>query len=1331
MGKVGGHIPGILFGFLILVGGVSAETLVVNQTASCTTGASYHPNITSAEAAAADSDTITVCPGTYTENIDVDVSVNIRSYSQNASDTIVSVSASTDHVFNVSNVNGVNISGFTVTGATGSAKAGIYLVGADYCNISNNNASNNYNGIYLTSSSNYNTISNNTANSNNKYGIYLDSSNGSNIINNTISDGAEGIYFEYSHHTTILNNTITFTFEGIESYDSDYITAKGNNVSYNRDDGIFLTDSDNVIISDNIVNSNYDGQGDGNGIYVSGWDAIIPNITIANNTVNSNGDYGIYLSWSTNSTIANNTANSNKFGITLDSSTNVNITENTANSNELDGIYLYWGSDNNTINNNIANSNGDFGFYIYKSRYNLLANNTANSNDRAGFDLWNNVEYNTLTNNTVSLNKYGFELGGNYITLSENNASSNLAYGILLRDGFNTITGNTISNNPYGIGTDWSGNDQNNFSDNYISENFHGIYLGGSDNNRIYNNTLFDNLYYGIALWKTSTNNDIQNNTAKNNYFGVYIVDSNNNNVTNNVLYPNYYSGFTKRNSYNITESNNTGGGLNYSQNVRGVHVITPSQKIQSVPTGTYAEYAIIIANMGNVPDAYDITLSKPDGGTTLTDVETPTDPGEITINIKSGSYTGLKVRSNTIGAYHVSVTVTSQNDPTVLDTVEVLTIVHNDTHSDSAIINSTVSDSTFYYSSIENSTVNTSTVSYSIIDGSISTNSNISYSEIYNSTVVNSELSNVKLWNSPVIDGIITNGTIKKAGVLYNITRNVTISELISGTDTEDSTLFGMTEVNKSLNFTSPGANISFSIATASDYIGGSLTAQRSAHEPAGTSNMSHNVGGYSWIEPSTNLEEGMENVLMKIYYNESDLLPGIAEEDLRFQFFNTTTGQWEYLNKTFTDDFTTSSAWTNKSGNWSLSGNRYNASSNGTAISLINETLTPSKTYVQVMVNFTNATNSTSLVIFNYTSASSFWYSGIWDYIANNTYKQVFGYYNGTWNHQNESNVEINDTENYLLEVFITGVNSTGGKLGLGVYNATATFSNYTVYHPQSGVNTVENYVWGLAPHFSVYGINGAVYGVDGSVYGVAGPVTTPSTVTPSTGGGPSPAKDVAETATVEDGKAKVTLTKISAEKTGVITIPETAEIPLKEIAIKVKNTIINTKIEVYELAEKPGSISEDITGITHSYIQIDETNIEAADIDTVTIKFKVPLSWIKENDIDKAKVVLNRYADGRWNALTTTEETDDGKFVHYSASSPGLSVFAISGEVVEPAPISAPTTTAAPVTPPPTTAPPAVSHKVASPKEEDKGICGPSAILLFMMLPLAAKRIRKKGK
>jgi parallel beta-helix repeat protein len=185
--------------------------------------------------------TITVDAGTYIENVDVNKQLTLIG----AGADVVTVLAgdAEDHAVNVT-TDWVNISGFTVTGTTGAFtyKAGIYLNYANHCNISNNNASNNndgirlynscnYNtlidndvlnnvrGIYLCDSCNYNTFRGNTVNSNNYDGIELAGSNNNTFANNIVSNNVWfGIYMEHSNNNTFTNNIVSNNSDGIHMY---------------------------------------------------------------------------------------------------------------------------------------------------------------------------------------------------------------------------------------------------------------------------------------------------------------------------------------------------------------------------------------------------------------------------------------------------------------------------------------------------------------------------------------------------------------------------------------------------------------------------------------------------------------------------------------------------------------------------------------------------------------------------------------------------------------------------------------------------------------------------------------------------------------------------------------------------------------------------------------------------------------------------------------------------------------------------------------------------------------------------------------------------------
>ena len=211
---------------------------------------------------ASSGDIICVKAGDYNEN--VEIATAYLTLAGEGADVVTVTAASDDHVFEVTDDH-VNISGFTVTGATGISNVGIYLNGAGHCNISDNNCSyNDGNGIYLYDSSN-NILLNNTASNNEYYGIELHDSNDNTFTDNTAnSNYYGGIYLDSSSNNTLLNNTASNNEGdgiGLYHYSNDNTltdNTASNNEYYGEYYGICLYDysSDNLIYNNYFDNTN-------------------------------------------------------------------------------------------------------------------------------------------------------------------------------------------------------------------------------------------------------------------------------------------------------------------------------------------------------------------------------------------------------------------------------------------------------------------------------------------------------------------------------------------------------------------------------------------------------------------------------------------------------------------------------------------------------------------------------------------------------------------------------------------------------------------------------------------------------------------------------------------------------------------------------------------------------------------------------------------------------------------------------------------------------------------------------------------------------------------
>lgn len=197
-------------------------------------------------------DTVIVDEGEYKENIVITKPIVIRA-SKGPDVTIVHALIQGEPVFKIKNTNEASIIGFT---ASDSLSSGMYLYNAHNGQVLNNKTINNHTGITLYSSNN-NIIKDNIANSNEYYGIYLESSNGNTLEKNSVNSNKDkGIFLNSSSRNNITNNSVNLNaWNGITLWSSHNNLLKDNNILRNRY-GVVLSDSNNIILTNNSTWSN-------------------------------------------------------------------------------------------------------------------------------------------------------------------------------------------------------------------------------------------------------------------------------------------------------------------------------------------------------------------------------------------------------------------------------------------------------------------------------------------------------------------------------------------------------------------------------------------------------------------------------------------------------------------------------------------------------------------------------------------------------------------------------------------------------------------------------------------------------------------------------------------------------------------------------------------------------------------------------------------------------------------------------------------------------------------------------------------------------------------
>lgn len=213
--------------------------------------------------------------------------------------------------------------------------------------------------------------------------IFVDNTEDVTISGFTIQNsGSYGVFLNNSDNVEINNNIVTGNGYGIKLLNSDYNTIESNNIN-NNTRGIGLTASDeNTIESNDIVENNQEGIEANtfcihntiseNFIDDNGEQGIFAEydsqIRIIRNTISNNHQQGMIYFFSDNGTIAENTVHSNwQTGIDIWGTSDTDVFWNNVSGNDVEGIRIYWDSHRNEIyGNDVIGYNYQYGVPTYQ-----------------------------------------------------------------------------------------------------------------------------------------------------------------------------------------------------------------------------------------------------------------------------------------------------------------------------------------------------------------------------------------------------------------------------------------------------------------------------------------------------------------------------------------------------------------------------------------------------------------------------------------------------------------------------------------------------------------------------------------------------------------------------------------------------------------------------------------------------------------------------------------------------------------------------------------------------------------------------------------------------
>ncbi|MBI2664891.1 PGF-pre-PGF domain-containing protein [Candidatus Woesearchaeota archaeon] len=135
------------------------------------------------------------------------------------------------------------------------------------------------------------------------------------------------------------------------------------------------------------------------------------------------------------------------------------------------------------------------------------------------------------------------------------------------------------------------------------------------------------------------------------------------------------------------------------------------------------------------------------------------------------------------------------------------------------------------------------------------------------------------------------------------------------------------------------------------------------------------------------------------------------------------------------------------------------------------------------------------------------------------------------------------------------------------------------------------------------------------------------------------------------------------IAAEDRKLLSL-DSEEIVVSLVSFAVSEEIKNAEVTVGNIKKLPDDVPAPTGVKVFQHLQIEHDKIDNDKVLSSTIEFRVPLSWLTENNFQAADISLYRYTS-KWDELATTHLSSDAENAYYQAASPGLSYFVVAAK------------------------------------------------------------------